>query len=48
MRIPRIYIPAPLQGGTTIELDNNGFSHAVRVLRLTEGSPLTLFNGEGG
>ncbi len=48
MRIPRIYTPAPLQSGTTIELDENGFSHAVRVLRLTEGSPLILFNGEGG
>lgn len=48
MRTPRIYLPAPLQSGITIELDNNGFSHAVRVLRLTEGSPLTLFNGEGG
>lgn len=48
MRIPRIYISAPLQSGATIELDDNGFSHAVRVLRLGEGAPLILFNGEGG
>lgn len=48
MRIPRIYTPTPLQSGTTIELDDNAFSHAVRVLRLGEGAPLILFNGEGG
>ncbi len=48
MRIPRIYTPTPLHSGATIELDDNAFSHAVRVLRLTEGAPLILFNGEGG
>ncbi len=48
MRIPRIYTPTPLQSGVTIELDEDGFSHAVRVLRLSEGSALMLFNGEGG
>ena len=48
MQIPRIYLPAPLQSGTTIEPDANSFSHSVRVLRLTEGAALTLFNGEGG
>lgn len=48
MRIPRIYTPTPLQSGATIELDENAFSHAVRVLRLGEGAPLILFNGAGG
>ena len=48
MRIPRIYTPTPLHSGATIELDDNAFSHAVRVLRLNDGAPLILFNGKGG
>jgi len=28
-------------------LDENAFSHAVRVLRLGVGDALTLFNGRG-
>lgn len=48
MRIPRIHTPTPLHSTTTIELDENAFNHAVRVLRLGEGAPLILFNGEGG
>lgn len=48
MRIPRIYTPAPLASGSIIELDDNAFNHAVRVLRLKAGAPLTLFNGQGG
>lgn len=48
MRIPRLYTPAPLASGSSIELDENAFNHAVRVLRLKAGAPLTLFNGQGG
>ena len=48
MRIPRIYIPVPLQSGATIQLDEIGFRHAVRALRITEGAPVTLSNGGGG
>jgi 16S rRNA (uracil1498-N3)-methyltransferase len=48
MRIPRIYTPSPLHSGATIELDENAFNHAVRVLRLSEKSSLILFNGAGG
>lgn len=48
MRIPRIYTPQPLHTGTRIPLDENAFSHAVRVLRLASGDALTLFNGQGG
>jgi len=48
MRIPRIFTPASLNSGATIELDENAFSHAVRVLRLKQGDNLILFNGEGG
>ncbi|MBI3772235.1 MAG: 16S rRNA (uracil(1498)-N(3))-methyltransferase [Gammaproteobacteria bacterium] len=48
MRIPRIYTPQPLHAGDKITLDENAFSHAVRVLRLDAGDALTLFNGQGG
>lgn len=48
MRIPRIHTPAPLAGGATIELDENAFNHAVRVLRLKQGDSIILFNGAGG
>ncbi len=48
MRIPRIYTPAPLAAGTTLELDENAFNHAVRVLRLRQGDAVILFNGGGG
>ncbi len=48
MRVPRIYTPATLNSGDSIELDENAFSHAVRVLRLKQGDSLILFNGQGG
>lgn len=48
MRIPRIYTPSTLNSGANIELDENAFSHAVRVLRLKQGDSLILFNGQGG
>jgi len=48
MRNPRIFTPSSLNSGATIELDENAFSHAVRVLRLKQGDNLILFNGEGG
>ncbi len=48
MRAPRIYTPAPLNSGDTIELDDNAFNHTIRVLRLNAGAPLVLFNGHGG
>lgn len=48
MRIPRIYTPVPLAAGTTLELDENAFNHAVRVLRLRQGDAVILFNGTGG
>lgn len=48
MRISRIYTATSLVSGETIELDENAFNHAVRVLRLKQGDTLILFNGEGG
>jgi 16S rRNA (uracil1498-N3)-methyltransferase len=47
MRIPRIYLPLSLTVGAAVQLDDNAFSHAVRVLRLKPGAALILFNGEG-
>jgi 16S rRNA (uracil1498-N3)-methyltransferase len=48
MRIPRLYLPAPLTVGATVALDDNAFNHAVRVLRFKPGATLMLFDGEGG
>ena len=48
MRISRIYISGPLAVGDTITLPEGAANHCARVLRLREGAPLILFNGEGG
>ncbi|MDG4553219.1 MAG: 16S rRNA (uracil(1498)-N(3))-methyltransferase [Candidatus Competibacter sp.] len=48
MRVPRLYLPAPLTIGATVPLSARAFNHAVRVLRLKSGAPLVLFDGEGG
>ena len=48
MRTPRFYLPAPLEPGRLIELDERTHRHAVQVLRLKPGEALVLFNGEGG
>ncbi len=47
MRIPRIYQSIKLNTGDLLYLDKTA-SHHLRVLRLSEGSPLVLFNGQGG
>lgn len=47
MRVPRIYLPIPLQVGATVSLDDNAFGHVVRVLRLQPGAALVLFDGNG-
>lgn len=46
MKIPRIYVPQPLAQGTTVVLDERATRHTIRVLRLREGQPLTVFNGD--
>ena len=48
MRIPRIYVPQPLQPGSESELPVQAGEHLARVLRLERGHPLRLFNGDGG
>ncbi|MCW8126172.1 16S rRNA (uracil(1498)-N(3))-methyltransferase [Microbulbifer halophilus] len=48
MRIPRIYSPDPLCEGSEVQLDESASRHLVKVLRLSAGRPLVLFDGRGG
>ncbi|PHM33505.1 16S rRNA (uracil(1498)-N(3))-methyltransferase [Xenorhabdus innexi] len=45
MRIPRIYHPAPLTVGTEIHLSDDAANHVGRVLRMSNGQQLQLFDG---
>ena len=45
---PRLYCPTSLGSDEIIDLPAAVAHHAARVLRLREGDPVTLFNGEGG
>jgi 16S rRNA (uracil1498-N3)-methyltransferase len=45
---PRLYCPTSLHSDELIDLPAAVAHHAARVLRLREGDPVTLFNGEGG
>ncbi|PHM55925.1 16S rRNA (uracil(1498)-N(3))-methyltransferase [Xenorhabdus sp. KK7.4] len=45
MRIPRIYHPAPLTVGTEISLSDDAANHVGRVLRMSNGQRLQLFDG---
>lgn len=47
MRTIRLYVDLPLHIGTELALPASAAEHAVRVLRLAPGNPLTLFNGDG-
>jgi 16S rRNA (uracil1498-N3)-methyltransferase len=47
MRTIRLHIDQPLNVGTELPLPAQAGEHAVRVLRLVAGDPLTLFNGDG-
>jgi len=44
----RFFFPAPLGNGSEVRLPQEAAHHASRVLRLTLGDPLVLFNGGGG
>jgi 16S rRNA (uracil1498-N3)-methyltransferase len=51
MSVPRFFVPSPLApalAGRTVELDEAAAHHSVRVVRLTVGAALTLFDGAGG
>ncbi|MCY0967208.1 16S rRNA (uracil(1498)-N(3))-methyltransferase [Parathalassolituus penaei] len=43
----RIYTSEALVSGQQISLDEQAFQHLVRVLRMTDGDCLVLFNGDG-
>ncbi len=47
MRLPRFFLPYPALA-KTITIDGPVARHMIQVLRLTAGSPVILFNGEGG
>ncbi|UTF59299.1 16S rRNA (uracil(1498)-N(3))-methyltransferase [Gilvimarinus sp. DA14] len=48
MRIPRVYVDQALCQGQVIVLSDNAAHYVSRVLRMGEGRPLILFNGQGG
>jgi 16S rRNA (uracil1498-N3)-methyltransferase len=47
MRLNRIYCEGPLTSGTAVALPMAGAYHVARVLRMREGAPLTVFDGQG-
>jgi len=47
MRQSRIYTPQPLISTDTIDLEGPASHYLARVLRLSGGDPLILFNGDG-
>lgn len=47
MRIPRLYHPGPLNEGSEIELQRDQARHVERVLRLSPGDAIDLFDGRG-
>ncbi|MDQ8035266.1 16S rRNA (uracil(1498)-N(3))-methyltransferase [Bordetella genomosp. 1] len=48
MSTPRFYCETPLAPNTEIALPEALAHHAARVLRLRDGAPLVLFDGQGG
>ena len=48
MSTPRFYCREALSPGAHVELPEPVARHAVRVLRLPPGAPMTLFDGRGG
>lgn len=47
-RIARFHADLALRAGSTVLLPKDAAHHAVHVLRLRAGEPVTLFNGRGG
>ena len=48
MRVNRIYCEGPLKAGAHVTLPSAGAYHVARVLRMREGAPLRVFDGNGG
>ncbi len=47
-RTPRIYLEAPLAGGSEVSLDRDRANYLINVLRLGPGDAVLLFNGRDG
>ncbi len=47
-RTPRVYLDAPLAGGTEVSLRRDQANHLLNVLRLKRGDAVLLFNGRDG
>ena len=47
MQIPRIFVDRPLVVGDSLTLPDGPARHLLQVLRLVEGAPFVLFNGDG-
>lgn len=47
MRVPRIYHPGPITAGQVLSLDDDASAHVGRVLRMSSGEQISLFNGDG-
>ncbi|HTY03098.1 MAG TPA: 16S rRNA (uracil(1498)-N(3))-methyltransferase [Rhodocyclaceae bacterium] len=46
--IPRFHCPFPLAPGAVVDLPPEAAHHATKVLRMSEGDGVTLFDGRGG
>lgn len=46
-KMPRVYVPAAFIAGSDIALPDGPARHITRVLRMGEGAPLVLFDGQG-
>jgi 16S rRNA (uracil1498-N3)-methyltransferase len=47
-RVPRFYVASELRPGARLELPPHAAHHAARVLRLSTGDAIALFDGNGG
>lgn len=46
-KMPRFYVPAVFTAGHDVVLPEGPARHITRVLRMSEGAPLVLFDGQG-
>ncbi|WLD58240.1 16S rRNA (uracil(1498)-N(3))-methyltransferase [Salinispirillum sp. LH 10-3-1] len=47
MRISRVYESQPLMVGATVVVSDRSHQHLIKALRLADGAPVVLFNGDG-
>jgi len=48
VRLTRVFVEEPLTAGKSCSVEGSAANHIMRVLRLRDGDPLTLFDGRGG